>query len=108
MKKIIKIFKAFAKRYKEDMQFRYAVIVISLIIIAIAVNEWRDWEDSKEFPPETVSEEQTEAAETDFLSEIWEDSKLHFFVFGGLTALLAVVKCRNDMRLRESGNAVKK
>lgn len=108
MKKISGFFKKFAKRYRDERQFRYAVIVISLTVIAFAVNQWRNWQDRKELPPVSVSEEQTETEEEDFISEVWKDSKLHFFVFGGLAALLAVVKYRSAVRLRESGNAIKR
>ena len=42
------------------------------------------------------AEEQTE--ETGFLQEFWNDSKFHFFMFGGLTAALGIVKWRNSVR----------
>ena len=102
MKKISGIFKKFIKRYKEERQFRYVVIIVSLTFIAFAVNEWSEWRDKREMQS-AVAEEQTETAESSFLMEIWEDSKLHFAVFGGLTAALVVVQCRNAAGLKEKG-----
>ena len=86
--------------------YKRQVIIVSLIVIAFAVNEWREWEDSKELPPTAITEEQTE--EVGFLQEFWNDSKLHFFVFGGLTAALGIVKWRNSVRLKDSGGKIKK
>ena len=99
MKKIKELFSTFKKRWKEEKNFRYAVIVITLSIAAFAVNEWREWEDSKSLSPTAVVEEQKEM---DFLQEVWNDSKLHFLVFGGLAATLGVVKWRNSVRLKEN------
>lgn len=96
MKKLKEFFGAFKKKLREEKNFRYAVIIVSLIVIAFAVNEWREWEDSKELPPTAITEEQKE--EVGFLQEFWNDSKLHFFVFGGLTAALGIVKWRNSVR----------
>ncbi len=107
MKKIKELFGSFVKRWKTERNFRYAVIVVTLIIAAFAVNERREWGDSKELPPTKTAEEQTETEKTDFLQEVWDDSKLHFFVFGGLAASLGIVKWRNAVKLKESGGKIK-
>lgn len=106
MKKIKELFGKFIGKCKAEKNFRYAVIIVSLIVIAFAVNEWREWEDSKELPPTAITEEQTE--EIGFLQEFWNDSKFHFFMFGGLTAALGIVKWRNSVRLKDSGGKIKK
>ena len=108
MKKIKEFFGTFVKRCREEKSYRYAVIVITLSIAAFAVNEWREWEDSKAVSPTAAVEEQTESEEMDFLQEVWNDSKLHFFVFGGLAAALGIVKWRNSVKLKESGQSIKK
>ncbi len=107
MKKIKELFGKLVKRFKEEKNFRYAVIIISLSIAAFAVNEWREWEDSKMLPP-AVAEEHNEPEEMGFLQEVWEDSKLHFFVFGGLAVSLGIVKWRNSVKLKEIGKSIKK
>ena len=100
MKKVKELFGTFVKRCRKEKSYRYAVIVITLSIAAFAVNEWREWEDRKAIPTTAVVEEQSD--EMDFLQEIWNDSKLHFFVFGGLVAALGIVKWRNSVRLKEN------
>ena len=100
MKKIKELFGTFVKRCREEKSYRYAVIVITLSIAAFAVNEWREWEDRKVIPTTAVAEEQSD--EMDFLQEVWNDSKLHFVVFGGLAAALGIVKWRNSVRLKEN------
>lgn len=46
--------------------------------------------------------------EPDIIEKIWDDSKAHFIVFGGLTVSLFIVKCRNAVKLEESGGKIKK
>ena len=80
MKKLKKLFGKFIEKCKAEKNFRYAVIIVSLIVIAFAVNEWREWEDSKELPPTAITEEQTE--DISFMKKFRNDSKMHFFLFG--------------------------
>ena len=109
MKKIIGRIKEFVKAHKDEQGFRYTVIIVALIIAAIVASEWRKWQDSKELPPTTeIVEEAPEEEEPDIIQKIWDDSKFHFIIFGGLTITLFIVKCRNETKLQESGGKIKK
>lgn len=88
--------------------FKYTVIIIALLIAAAAASEWRKWQDSRELPNTEISEEVPENDEPDIIEKIWDDSKAHFIVFGGLTVSLCIVKCRNAVKLEESGGKIKK
>ena len=109
MKKIFVRIKDFVKAHKDEQGFKYTVIIVVLIIAAIAASEWREWQDSKELPPtEIVEEAPVEEEKPDILQKIWDDSKAHFIVFGGLAITLFIVKCRNETKLEESGGKIKK
>ena len=83
------------------------VIIIALLIAAVA-SEWRKWQDSRELPNTEISEKAPENDEPDIIEKIWDDSKAHFIVFGGLTVSLFIVKRRNAVKLEESGGKIKK
>lgn len=51
MKKLKELFGKFIGKCKAEKNFRYAVIIVSLIVIAFAVNEWREWRTAKSFLP---------------------------------------------------------
>lgn len=109
MKKIFGRIRDFVKKYKGEQWFKYTVIIVSLLIAAVAASEWRKWQDSKELPPtEIVEEAPVEEEKTDILQKIWDDSKAHFIVFGGLAITLFIVKCKNETKLTESGGKIKK
>ena len=110
MKKIFGRIKDFVKAHKDEQGFRYTVIIVVLIIAAIAASEWRKWQDNKELPPTTeiVEKVPDEEEEPDIIQKIWDDSKAHFIVFGGLTVSLFIVKCRNAVKFEESGGKIKK
>lgn len=110
MKKLFGRIKDFVKAHKDEQGFRYTVIIVVLIIAAIAASEWRKWQDSREFPPQTeiVEEVPDEKEEPDIIQKIWDDSKFHFIIFSGLTITLFIVKCRNETKLQESGGKIKK
>ena len=109
MKKLFGRIKDFVKAHKDEQGFRYTVIIVALIIAAIAASEWRKWQDSKELPPTTeIVVEAPEEEEPDIIQKIWDDSKFHFIIFGGLTITLFIVKCRNETKLQESGGKIKK
>lgn len=110
MKKYFLKIKEFIGRYKGEQWFKYTVIIIALLIAAAAASEWRKWQDSREFPPQTeiVEEVPDEKEEPDIIQKIWDDSKFHFIIFGGLTITLFIVKCRNENKLQESGGKIKK
>lgn len=109
MKKIFGRIKEFVKAHKDEQGFRYTVIIVVLIIAAIAASEWRKWQDSKELHPSTeIVEEVSEEEEPDIIQKIWDDSKFHFIIFGGLIITLFIVKCRNENKLQESGGKIKK
>lgn len=109
MKKLFVRIKDFVKAHKDEQGFKYTVIIVVLIIAAIAASEWRKWQDSKELPPtEIVEEAPVEEEKTDILQKIWDDSKAHFIVFGGLAITLFIVKCKNETNLTESGGKIKK
>lgn len=108
MKKYFLKIKEFIGRYKGEQWFKYTVIIIALLIAAVAASEWRKWQDSKEFPNTEISEEAPENEESDIIKKIWDDSKAHFIVFGGLTVSLFIVKRRNAVKLEESGGKIKK
>lgn len=108
MKKYFLKIKEFIGRYKSEQWFKYTVIIIALLIAAAAASEWRKWQDSREFPNTEISEEAPENEESDIIEKIWDDSKAHFIVFGGLTVSLFIVKCRNAVKLEESGGKIKK
>lgn len=110
MKKYFLKIKEFIGRYKGEQWFKYTVIIIALLIAAAAASEWRKWQDSRELPPQTeiVEEVPDEKEEPDIIQKTWDDSKAHFIVFGGLTVSLFIVKCRNAVKLEESGGKIKK
>lgn len=110
MKKYFLKIKKFIGRYKGEQWFKYTVIIIALLIAAAAASEWRKWQDSRELPPQTeiVEEVPDEKEEPDIIQKTWDDSKAHFIVFGGLTVSLFIVKCRNAVKLEESGGKIKK
>ena len=105
MKKYFLKIKEFIGRYKGEQWFKYTAIIIALLIAAAAASEWRKWQDSRELPPTEISEEAPENDEPDIIEKIWD---AHFIVFGGLTVLLFIVKCRNAVKLEESGGKIKK
>lgn len=108
MKKYFLKIKEFIGRYKSEQWFKYTVIIIALLIAAAAASEWRKWQDSRELPNTEISEEAPENDEPDIIEKIWDDSKAHFIVFSGLTISLFIVKCRNAVKLEESGGKIKK
>lgn len=108
MKKYFLKIKEFIGRYKGEQWFKYTVIIIALLIAAATASEWRKWQDSRELPDTEISEEAPENGEPDIIEKIWDDSKAHFIVFGGLTITLFIVKCRNAVKLEESGRKIKK
>lgn len=108
MKKYFLKIKEFIGRYKGEQWFKYTVIIIALLIAAAAASEWRKWQDSRELPNTEISEEAPENDEPDIIEKIWDDSKFHFIIFGGLTITLFIVKCRNENKLQESGGKIKK
>lgn len=109
---IMKIFskiKAFVEEHKEDKTFKYTVIIVVLIILAIAVNIWRDCEDRKEITEQqTAAVQVEETEEINPLEEIWEESKFHFLTFAGLTAALTVIQIRKSLRLEQTERKVEK
>lgn len=72
-------------------------VIIIALLIAAAASEWRKWQDSRELPNTEISEEAPENDEPDIIEKIWDDSKARF-----------IVKCRNDVKLEESGGKIKK
>lgn len=108
MKRYFLKIKEFIGRYKSEQWFKYIVIIIALLIAAAAASEWRKWQDSRELPVTETAEEAPENDEPDIIEKIWDDSKAHFIVFGGLTVSLFIVKCRNAVKLEESGGKIKK
>ena len=108
MKKYFLKIKEFIGRYKGEQWFKYIVIIIALLIAAAAASEWRKWQDSREVPKTKIVVEAPENDDPDIIEKIWDDSKAHFIVFGGLTITLFIVKCRNETKLKESGGKIKK
>lgn len=90
--------KEWVGRNKKEAWFRPVVILLILSVLAFGADRWRKWEDEKEMPVQS----ETEQAEETLLEEIWDDSKLHLAVFLSLSAaLLAVEHSKN--RLKQSG-----
>ena len=109
IKKIFGRIRDFVKKNKGEQWFKYTVIIVALLIAAVAASEWRKWQDSKELPPtEIVEEAPVEEEKANILQKIWDDSKAHFIVFGGLAITLFIVKCKNETKLEESGGKIKK
>lgn len=71
--------------------------VIIIVLLIAAASKWRKWQDSRELPNTEMSEEAPENDEPDIIEKIWDDSKAHF-----------IVKCRNAVKLEESGGKIKK
>lgn len=99
MKKIVSAIRQFVSKNKGERWFKYTAIIAVLIAAAIAANGWREWQDSKDLPV-TQETEETEESENVLLN-IWDDSKAHFIVFGGLAVALCVVKNVNAKKLQE-------
>ena len=74
-----------------------------LTIIAFGVDRWRKYEDAKEMPAQS----QTEQAEESLLMEIWDDSKLHLVVFMSLSAALIAVQ-HSKNKLKQTGGKEEK
>lgn len=102
MKNFIRRIKEFVNKNKKEQWFKNTVIIVVLLIAAFVADRWRKWEDSKELPQTEIAEEAPEKEKPDVLQEIWDDNKVHFIAFGGLSVTLFIVKCRNEARLRES------
>lgn len=71
--------------------------VIIIVLLIAAASKWRKWQDSRELPNTEMSEEAPENDEPDIIEKIWDDSKARF-----------IVKCRNAVKLEESGGKIKK
>lgn len=102
MKNFIRRIKEFVSKNKKEQWFKNTVIIIVLLIAAVAADRWRRWEDSKELPQTEIAEEAPKKDNHDILQEIWDDNKAHFIAFGGLSVTLFIVRCRNEVRLKES------
>ncbi len=92
--------------HKDKPLFKAKLLLVVLIILSIGVSIFNNYRDEKEAANEETSVTETVTEETekeDFLLDFWENSKVHFIVFMGLAAALAVVKCRQKQKLKESG-----
>ncbi len=92
--------------HKDKPLFKAKLLLVVLIILSIGVSIFNNYRDEKEAANEETSVTETVTEETekeDFLLDFWENSKVHFIVFIGLAAALAVVKCRQKQKLKESG-----
>lgn len=90
-------------RNKKETWFKPLVIIVVLTIIAFGVDMWRKYEDAKEMPAQS----QTEQAEESLLLEIWDDSKLHLVVFMSLSAALIAVQ-HSKNKLKQTGGKEEK
>ena len=90
-------------RNKKETWFKPLVIIVVLTIIAFGVDRWRKYEDAKEMPAQS----QTEQAEESLLEDIWNDSKLHLVVFMSLSAALIAVQ-RSKNKLKQTGGKEEK
>lgn len=90
-------------RNKKEKWFKPLVIIVVLTIIAFGVDRWRKYEDAKEMPAQS----QTEQAEESLLLEIWDDSKLHLVVFMSLSAVLIAVR-HSKNKLKQTGGKEEK
>lgn len=90
-------------RNKKEKWFKPLVIIVVLTIIAFGVDRWRKYEDAKEMPAQS----QTEQAEESLLLEIWDDSKLHLVVFMSLSAALIAVQ-HSKNKLKQTGGKEEK
>lgn len=92
--------------HKDKPLFKAKLLLVVLIILSIGVSIFNNYRNEKEAANEETSVTETVTEETekeDFLLDFWENSKVHFIVFVGLAAVLAVVKCRQKQKLKESG-----
>lgn len=92
--------------HKDKPLFKAKLLLVVLIILSIGVSIFNNYLDEKRAIDEETSVTETVTEETekeDFLLDFWENSKVHFIVFMGLAAALAVVKCRQKQKLKESG-----
>ncbi len=92
--------------HKDKPLFKAKLLLVVLIILSIGVSIFNNYRDEKEAANEETSVTETVTEETeseDILLDFWENSKVHFIVFMGLAAALAVVKCRQKQKLKESG-----
>ena len=92
--------------HKDKPLFKAKLLLVVLIILSIGVSIFNNYRDEKEAANEETSVTETVTEETekeDFLLDFWENSKVHFIVFMGLAAALAVVQCRQKQKLKESG-----
>jgi len=81
--------------HKDKPLFKAKLLLVVLIILSIGVSIFKNYRDEKEAANEETSVTETVMEETeseDILLDFWENSKVHFIVFMGLAAALAVVK----------------
>ncbi len=98
--------KKWYSEHKDKPLFKAKLLLVVLIILSIGISIFNNYRDEKESANEETSVTETVTEETekeDFLLYFWENSKVHFIVFMGLAAALAVVKCRQKQKLKESG-----
>lgn len=105
-----KSIKEWAEMNKKETWFKPVVLLLVLSVLAFGADRWRKWEDSKEVSAAEILEETSyeDEEESNILQTIWDENKLHFIVFGGLSVTLFIVKCRNAVKLEESGGNIKK
>lgn len=105
MKEIFAKIKDFISENKKEPWFRYVAIIAVMLLVAVGVNQWREWQEKKQAEEAgivLVEEDDTEE-EPSLLEQFWDTSKAHFVMFGILTALLIAVRVKKSVKLEERG-----
>lgn len=91
--------------HKNEPAFKYTVIIVVLIFLAIAVQiydnirtEWENAEAAETAALEEIPEEETENAAAEFL----DNSRAHIIMLVSLSAAIAYIEHRKTLKLKES------
>ncbi len=104
MKKLLSGIMSFISENKKEPWFRYVAIIVVMLIIALGINKYHEWQDEKEAEAAgIVQTEEEKEQQTSLIEQFWDTSKAHFVMFGILTVLLIIVKYKKSVKLEERG-----
>lgn len=102
-------FKKWYTENKDKPLFKAKLLLAALILLAVALQLYNNLTEENDTPEinesiaVTEETDEPEKEEKDVLLVFWENSRAHIAAFLVVTAALAVVKCRQKQKIRESG-----
>ncbi len=92
---------------KDKPRFKAKLLLVFLILFAVIVQFYCNAKEKNDTPEinesAVISEEAEEPEKEDLVLEVFENSKAHIIAFLGVTAALAVVKYKQQQKIKESG-----